>query len=185
MKIHELADVQSKNIGSGTVIWQFAVILPGAVVGENCNINCHTFIENDVIIGKNVTIKSGTFLWDGTRIEDDVFVGPNVTFVNNNRVRNKRHIVHPPIIVKQGASLGANSSILAGITIGRYAMTGMSSVITKDVPDHALVFGHPAQIIGWVDEEGRKLKKRNDNEWISESGDVYISSGTGLAKLHA
>src|SRR5688572_28508849 len=130
MEVHPSADVQSKKIGEGTRIWQFAVILPGAQIGDNCNINCHTFIENDVIIGNNVTIKSGTYVWDAIRIEDDAFIGPNVVFTNDLRPRSRQRADYPVTIIKKGASIGANSTILAGATVGSHAMTGIASVVT-------------------------------------------------------
>ena len=147
--IHPSADVQSKNIGEGTFVWQFAIVLPGAVIGKNCNINCHTFIENDVKIGDRVTIKSGVFVWDGIQIEDDVFVGPNATFVNDKFPKSK---VYPEtfqqIKICKGASIGANATILGGVTIGEKALIGAGSVVTKDVPAFALVYGNPAKIMG-------------------------------------
>ena len=147
--IHPSADVQSKNIGEGTFVWQFAIVLPGAVVGKNCNINCHTFIENDVKIGDRVTIKSGVFVWDGIQIEDDVFVGPNATFVNDKFPKSK---VYPEtfqqIKICKGASIGPNATILGGVTIGEKALIGAGSVVTKDVPAFALVYGNPAKIMG-------------------------------------
>ena len=147
--IHPSADVQSKNIGEGTFVWQFAIVLPGAVVGKNCNINCHTFIENDVKIGDRVTIKSGVFVWDGIQIEYDVFVGPNATFVNDKFPKSK---VYPEtfqqIKICKGASIGANATILGGVTIGEKALIGAGSVVTKDVPAFALVYGNPAKIMG-------------------------------------
>lgn len=147
--IHPLSDVQSKNIGEGTRIWQFAIVLPDAVIGKDCNINCHTFIENDVKIGDRVTIKSGVFVWDGIEIEDDVFIGPNVTFVNDKYPRSK---IYPEKFqqtrICRSASIGANATILGGITIGEYALVGAGSVVTNDIPPYALVYGNPAVIKG-------------------------------------
>lgn len=183
MKIHSLADVQSANIGEGTTVWQYVVILKGAVIGVNCNINCHTFIENDVVIGKNVTVKSGIYVWDGTVIEDDVFLGPNVVFTNDLRPRSKRRVDYPTTLVKKGASIGANTTILAGVTVGRYAMTGIGSVITRNVPDYALVYGSPAKVKGWVDEQGEKLTQLHDGFWVSPANIHYKQTETGLIRL--
>ena len=146
--IHPLADVQSKNIGIGTRIWQFCVVFSHAKIGANCNICAQVLIENDVVIGDNVTIKSGVQLWDGVRIEDNVFIGPNVTFTNDLYPRSK---VYPEkflqTIVKSGASIGANATILAGLTIGESAMVGAGSVVTKDVPAGVVVVGNPARVM--------------------------------------
>lgn len=151
--IHPTADVQSKNIGNGTSVWQFSIILPGAVIGRDCNINCHTFIENDVKIGNRVTLKSGVFIWDGIDIEDDVFIGPNATFVNDKYPRSKKY---PPnfqrIKICKGASIGANATIMGGITIGELAMVGAGSVVTKNVEANTMVYGNPAKVIGLVKE---------------------------------
>lgn len=180
--IHQLSDVQSSNIGENTTIWQYAVILKGATIGENCNINCHTFIENDVVIGNNVTIKSGIYIWDNTTIEDDVFLGPNVVFTNDLRPRSKQRVDYLPTRINKGASIGANSTILAGVKVGKYAMAGIGSVITRNVPDYALVYGNPAKIRGWVDENGEKLKKINDNTWISQNGEIFIEKNDKIEK---
>lgn len=145
--IHALSDVQSKNIGNNTNVWQFCVVLPGAIIGDNCNICSHVFIENDVKIGNNVTIKCGVQVWDGTRIEDDVFVGPNVTMTNDKhpRSRNKDWKCEG-ITIKRGASIGANATILPGIVIGEEAVIGAGAIVTKNVPPHTTVMCNPAKI---------------------------------------
>lgn len=152
-QIHPLSDVKSTCVGKGTRIWQYSVVLEGARIGENCNICAHTFIEADVVIGNDVTIKSGVYLWDGTRVEDKVFIGPNATFTNDPMPRSK---CYPDsflgITVKEGASIGANATLLPGITIGRYAMVGAGAVVTKDVPDNAVVVGNPARIIRYIEK---------------------------------
>lgn len=152
MKIHPLSDVATLNIGQGTSIWQFSVVLSGAKIGRDCNICAHTFIENDVVLGDRVTVKSGVYLWDGIVIEDDVFIGPCVTFTNDKFPRSKQYPeVFPNITVQTGASIGANATILPGVTIGRNAMVGAGSVVTKDVPDMAVVIGNPAKIIRYIE----------------------------------
>ncbi len=145
-KIHPLADVQSTNIGKNTNIWQFCVVLPQAVIGENCNINCQVLIENDVIIGNNVTIKPGVQVWDGVSLEDNVFIGPNVTFTNDLFPRSKKYPEQfEKTLIKKGASIGANATILAGIVIGENALIGAGSVVTKDVPANEIWIGNPAK----------------------------------------
>lgn len=140
--IHPLSDVQSKNIGKDTNIWQFCVVLPNAKIGNNCNICSHCFIENDVIIGDNVTIKCGVQIWDGMVIEDNVFIGPNVTFCNDRhpKSRNKDWKLEP-VTIKKGAMIGANATILPGVTIGEDAKVGAGSVITKNVENNTKVIG--------------------------------------------
>jgi acetyltransferase-like isoleucine patch superfamily enzyme len=150
--IHPSSEVQSKNIGVDTVIWQFCVILKNAIIGNNCNINFNVFIENDVVIGNNVTVKSGVQLWDGMIVEDNVFIGPNVTFTNDKFPRSKQYPdMFQKTIVKKGASIGAGSVILCGIQIGENAMIGAGSVVTKNVPANELWIGNPAKFIRKID----------------------------------
>ncbi len=137
---HKLSVVESDEIGKGTRIWAFAHILPGAKIGSNCNICDHTFIENDVIIGNNVTIKCGVYLWDAMRIEDNVFIGPNATFSNDKFPKSKQKPpVFLPIVLKRGCSIGANATILPNVTIGENAMIGAGAIVTKDVPPQSVV----------------------------------------------
>lgn len=153
--IHKLSDVQSKNIGKNTNIWQFCIVLPEAKIGDNCNICSNVFVENDVVIGNNVTVKCGVQLWDGVTVEDNVFIGPNVTFTNDLFPRSK---VHPKeyakTIIKKGASIGANSTIVCGHTIGENAMIGAGSVVTKDVPAGEVWYGNPARYVKKITRGG-------------------------------
>jgi len=156
--IHPNALVETEDIGPGTRIYAFVHILPGAVIGADCNINDHCFIEGDVILGDRVTVKCGNYLWDGLRVEDDVFLGPNVVYTNDINPRSKQYPEKfKQIRILSGASIGANSVLKGGITIGRYALIGMGTVVTKDVPDYALVYGNPGRIEGYVCRCGGKL----------------------------
>lgn len=149
--IHPLADVKAKNIGSNTRIWQYSIILDGAQIGENCNICAHTLIESKVTIGNNVTIKSGVYIWDGTHIEDDVHLGANATFTNDLYPRSKVYsdnFIGPTL--KRGCSIGANATLLPGVTIGEEALVGAGAVVTKNVPPKAVVVGNPAKIIRYL-----------------------------------
>lgn len=145
--IHEKALVdKGAKIGRGTRVWAFAHILKGAQIGENCNICDHTFIENDVIVGSNVTIKCGVYLWDGLRIADNVFIGPNATFTNDMFPRSKQYPdKFLTTFIDEGASIGANATILPGLKIGKNSMVGAGAVVTKDVPENAVVVGNPAR----------------------------------------
>lgn len=144
--IHPTTDCRSDNVGLDTRIWQFCVILAGARIGENCNINCHCFIENEVSIGDNVTVKSGVYLWDGVTLEDDVFVGPNATFTNDRKPRSKVRPTLERTIVRRGASIGAGAIILPGVEIGENAMVGAGAVVVRDVPADTTVVGNPARV---------------------------------------
>jgi UDP-2-acetamido-3-amino-2,3-dideoxy-glucuronate N-acetyltransferase len=149
--IHPLSDVQSSKIGADTRIWQFSVVFAGARIGANCNICAQVLIENDVVIGDNVTVKSGVQLWDGARIEDNVFIGPNATLTNDPFPRSK---IHPGkyliTTIKAGASIGANATILPGVTVAEGAMVGAGAVVTRSVPPNAIVVGNPGRIVGYA-----------------------------------
>jgi acetyltransferase-like isoleucine patch superfamily enzyme len=173
--IHSTSQVENKDIGEGTKIWQFSVILEGCHIGKNCNINFSCFIEQGVILGDNVTVKSGIYLWEGIECEDDVFLGPNVVFTNDIYPRSKNYKEPIKTLIKQGASIGANSTILAGVKVGKYAMTGIASVVTRDIPDYALYYGNPAKFKCWIDEYGNKLEKISPDKFVSStSGKKYV-----------
>jgi len=145
--IHPLSDCKA-NIPASTNIWQFCIIFQEAKIGDNCNICANVLIENDVSVGNNVTVKSGVQLWDGITVEDDVFIGPNATFTNDLFPRSKNPAWKlSKTVIKKGASIGANATILCGITIGEKAMIGAGSVVTKDVPDGELWVGNPAHFV--------------------------------------
>lgn len=146
--IHSLSDVQSKNIGKNTNIWQFCVVLPEARIGSDCNICANVLIENKVVIGNEVTIKSGVQVWDGVTIEDGVFLGPNVTLTNDlYPVSKKKDWEIKKTLIKEGASIGANSTILCGVTIGKRSLVGAGSLVLKDIPDNEVWVGNPAHYL--------------------------------------
>lgn len=180
--IHEQAIVETGQIGKGTRIWAFTHILENAVIGENCNICDHTFIEGDVVVGDNVTIKSGVYLWDGLRIEDNVFIGPNATFTNDLKPRSK---VYPSEYVKthirKGASIGANATIICGITAGTWSMIGAGSVVTNDIPDYALAYGVPAKVRGYVCECSQDLIFE-DSMAQCQCGKIYQDIKDGVVR---
>lgn len=168
---HEKAQVETENIGENTRIWAFSYILSGAQIGSNCNICSHTFIEGDVTVGDNVTIKSGVYIWDGVKIASNVFIGPNVTFTNDLLPRSKRFLdKYLETTICEGASIGANSTIIAGLTIGKYALVGAGSVVTKDIPNNTLWYGNPAVFKGFICDCGSKL---GEEFLCSECNDQY------------
>src|ERR1041384_643171 len=168
---HPNAIVESEKIGKDTRIWAFVHILPQAVIGEDCNLCDHVFVENDVIVGNRVTVKSGVQLWDGVRLEDDVFIGPNATFTNDQFPRSKQYPKEfSRTIVERGASVGANATLLPGVRIGQNAMVGAGAVVTKNVPPNSIVVGNPARIVNYVTEK-------------SSAGQVIAPPESGLHEL--
>ena len=171
--IHQTSDVLTTTIGNNTTIWQYCVILPDARIGDDCNVCSHCFIENDVVIGDRVTIKNGVQIWDGLRIEDDVFIGPNVTFTNDKYPRSKQYPdVFMKTVVKENASIGANATILPGITIGKNAIVAAGAVVTKDVPENAVVIGVPAKVVRYVQSSVQQDYESDDQKRRYSSGPV-------------
>jgi UDP-2-acetamido-3-amino-2,3-dideoxy-glucuronate N-acetyltransferase len=158
--VHERALCESDDIGPGTRVWAFAHIMAGARVGAECNVGDHAFIESGAVVGDRVTVKNSVLLWDKVVVEDDVFLGPNAVFTNDPNPRanvKKDSTAFLPTIVRRGATIGANATVVCGATIGRHAFVGAGSVVVEDVPAHALVVGNPARRIGWVCACGERL----------------------------
>jgi UDP-2-acetamido-3-amino-2,3-dideoxy-glucuronate N-acetyltransferase len=180
---HERAIVESQNIGENTRISANTRVLSGARIGRDCDISDFVFVENDVVIGDRVTIKSGVQLWDGLRLEDDVFVGPNATFSNDVFPRSKQQPERLATTVQTGASIGANATILCGVVIGRHAMVGAGAVVTKRVPPNAIVVGNPAIITGYVPTT--PVQRQGTTRMLTEnSGPVPPSGIPGVQRLH-
>lgn len=180
---HPDARVESRSIGRGTRVWAFAHILPGAVIGEDCNICDHTFIENDVIVGNRVTLKCGVQLWDGITIEDDVFIGPNATFTNDPFPRSRhRPAEYSRTLLRTGASIGANATILPGVVIGCGAMVGAGAVVTGNVPPNAIVVGNPARISGYT-SEGSPVESLQQPGHSPSPADPAVHGAAGLVDL--
>jgi UDP-2-acetamido-3-amino-2,3-dideoxy-glucuronate N-acetyltransferase len=180
--IHPQALCESQAIGGGTRVWAFAHILPKARIGGDCNICDGVFIENDVVLGNRVTVKCGVQIWDGITIEDDVFIGPNATFTNDPFPRSRVHLeAVARTVIRSGASIGANSTILPGVEIGTGAMVGAGAVVTRSVPPNAIVIGNPARIKGYVadKEDSGSLLGVADMQSPGQTG-----LGVGGAVLH-
>lgn len=182
--VHDLGLCESMTVGSGTRIWAFAHVLRGARIGRDCNICDGVFIENDVVLGDRVTVKSGVQLWDGVRLEDDVFVGPNATFTNDPFPRSRRWLPSTAItVVKSGASIGANATLLPGVTVGQGAMVGAGSVVTKDVPANAIAYGNPARIRGYVAEDSAGIPLELDE--FARATEEDLPGDARLIRLHS
>jgi UDP-2-acetamido-3-amino-2,3-dideoxy-glucuronate N-acetyltransferase len=172
--VHPNALVESDNIGAKTRIWAFAHILKNVVIGEDCNLCDYVFVESGVSIGNRVTVKNGISLWEGISIEDDVFLGPNAVFTNDMFPRSKRHsggLLKTKL--NKGASVGANATILCGITLGKYCLIGAGAVVTKSVPDFALVTGNPARFKYWISKTGDKLVFDDNNLAVDSENNKY------------
>ncbi len=182
--VHPTALVEGEDIGEGTRIWGFSHVMKGASIGARCNVGEHCFIEAGAVIGNDVTIKNGNAVWDGVTLADGVFVGPNVCFTNDLRPRSPRlpqaaaryegRNWLSPTLVRTGASLGAGAIILAGRTIGEFAMVGAGALVSHDVPPYALVIGAPAHIAGWVCQCGFELKSETDIAVCQNCGRRYF-----------
>lgn len=175
VKIHSHALVdENVQIGARTRVWAFAHILSGAVIGEDCNICDHTFIEGKVVLGNRVTVKCGVYLWDGVTTEDDVFIGPAAVFTNDLKPRSQKYLQeYAKTILKKGCSIGANATIIAGNTIGAWSLVGAASVVTKDVPDYAVVWGSPAKFQYWICECMQKMSFNDSTKFICSCGKEY------------
>ena len=180
--VHEKAICETTNVGPRTRIWAFAHVLSGARIGADCNICDGVFIENDVIIGDRATVKCGVQLWDGIRVEDDVFIGPNATFTNEKFPRSKQHAAHfPRTVIRRGASIGANATVLPGLEIGLNAMVGAGAVVTRSVPANAVVYGNPARISGYVEDGDESSDPAIRSSSAAPQG---VPVGVGGAALH-
>ncbi|MBI1321591.1 isomerase [bacterium] len=178
--VHPNAICESDRIGNRTRVWAFVHILPGAVIGEDCNVCDHVFIENDVVVGDRVTIKCGVQLWDGLRVMDDVFIGPNVSFANDKHPRSKQYPEKfQRTILEKGCSIGSGAVILPGIRIGQNAMVGAGAVVTHDVPPYAVVVGNPARIIDYTDVQLKS--NRNSDPGKQQSSDLPKISVKGVS----
>jgi UDP-2-acetamido-3-amino-2,3-dideoxy-glucuronate N-acetyltransferase len=173
--IHPLSDVQSKNIGQDTFVWQFVIILKEAVIGNRCNINCNVFIENDVVIGDDVTIKPGVQIWDGVTIADKVMIGPNVTFTNDRiPISKNKQYKNEKTIINESVSIGANSTILCGIEIGAKTLIGAGSVLTKSTAPYTVWYGNPAVHKGYITDDSCLLDLDLKNR---KTGEEYCLDG--------
>lgn len=180
--IHPNALCESDDVGSGTRVWAFAHVLPGAVVGSDCNICDHAFIEGGAHLGDRVTVKNAVLVWDGVTVGSDVFLGPNMIFTNDFDPRahvKKGHDALDRTVVEDGATIGANATIVCGNTIGKHSFVGAGSVVIQDVPAHALVVGNPARMIGWVCRCGERL---GEDLVCPACAAVHRRSGEGLVQ---
>lgn len=180
---HKTALVESTSIGKNSRIWAYTHILPGATIGENANICDFCFIENDVVIGNNVTLKCGVFVWDGVRIEDNVMVGPAAVFINDRYHRSKNTEYRAEkVVLKEGCSIGANATIIAEVTIGKYALVGAGSVVSRDVPDFGLVYGNPARLHGFICVCTRKMSFHH-HRYTCQCGRMFIQKNPTTVML--
>ncbi|MEO5930586.1 MAG: acyltransferase [Candidatus Kapaibacterium sp.] len=178
--VHPSALCESEEIGERSRVWAFAHVMNGARIGADCNVGDHAFVESGVVIGDRVTIKNGVAIWDGVTIADDVFLGPNCVLTNDLFPRSRvYHAENVPTVIGRGVSIGANATIVAGVTLGEYCMIGAGAVVVKDIPPFALMVGNPARRIGWVGVRGERLEFAGDTDGIStEAGRYELADGT-------
>lgn len=180
---HPQALVESEAVGDGTRVWAWAHVMKGAQLGADCNIGEHCFVEQGVVLGDRVTVKNGVSLWEGVTVEDDVFFGPNAVLTNDLRPRSKvRREAFVATLIKKGASVGANATILCGVTVGTYAMVGAGAVVIRDVPPYALVVGNPARVVGFVCRCGARLGDDRVTVSCAECGTGYDRADDGVMK---
>ncbi len=180
--IHPKALVESSDIGPGTRIWAFAHVMKGARIGSGCNICDHSFVESNVVLGNNVTVKNGVSIWDRIEIGDNVFVGPNAVFTND--INPRAEVKKPreqwlPTLIKSGATIGANATVLCGITVGHYAFVAAGTVVTADVPNYALVIGVPGRNSGWMCSCGTRIEMNGSEGKCKRCGTQYIQQKDG------
>jgi acetyltransferase-like isoleucine patch superfamily enzyme len=173
---HPLALVESDEIGEGTRVWAFAHVMKGATIGRNCNIGDHCFVEAGAQVGDNVTIKNGVSVWDKVRIERDVFLGPNVVLTNDLLPRSKQDWVPAETVIREGASVGANATIICGVEVGTYSFVGAGAVVSGNIPPYALAYGNPARVQGYVCQCARKLTFDHDHAVCAQCGKRYVKS---------
>jgi UDP-2-acetamido-3-amino-2,3-dideoxy-glucuronate N-acetyltransferase len=182
--VHDLALCESSDVGKGSRIWAFAHVMKDVIIGEECNLGDHTFVESGVKIGNRVTVKNGVSIWKGVTIEDDVFLGPNCVLTNDlfprSKVYNTEYI---ETVIKKGASIGANATVICGITIGEYSMIGAGAVVTKDVDPFSLVTGVPAKVIGYVGINGDRLTFNSTGIAEDSLGNIYRLSENKVEKV--
>ena len=183
---HETAVIDPGcSIGNGTKIWHFSHVMPGAVLGEHCNVGQNVVISPDVILGRNVKVQNNVSIYTGVRCEDDVFLGPSMVFTNISNPRSAviRRDKYEETLVKKGASIGANATIICGNDIGSFAFVGAGAVVTKEVPDYALVMGNPARQTGWISEYGHRLDFDDSGKAVcEESGETYLLKDNKVEK---
>ena len=183
--VHERGICESENVGAGTRIWAFAHVLPGATIGADCNVCDGVFVEDGVKVGDRVTLKSGVQLWTGVELEDDVFVGPNATFTNDPFPRSRQYLEeYARTVVREGASIGANATILPGLEIGRGAMVAAGAVVTRPVPPHAIVKGNPARISGYVKTTGSSAEATDSPAAPSTAPSDAGTTSLGVKGVH-
>jgi len=174
------------DIGAGTKIWHFAHIQPNAKIGENCIFGQNTMVGSDVVIGSNVKVQNNVAIYTGTVIEDDVFLGPScvLTNITNPRSQVVRRALYEETLLRRGATIGANATIVCGTTVGRYAFIAAGTVVTRDIPDYALVVGVPGKVVGWMSRHGHRLEELNaDGVYVCpESGFRYHEESPGVLR---